>query len=717
MVNGSRRSRGGNDMPAGLPGNNPPLTPPGQPNVKIVTSPNTPFVSNVEKEIQQKRAPYRPINPLQQPDMPKTSLGEGPSGLQEQKQFSEPTQLKTGTPGMPGAPVVKFEMYQQQPVKKRTDYDELPKVMYPVNILGNEVKIPIPIQQNVYKINLPGPTGDHVQMNHVFETMLPGKEGRFTSSTLGERIQMYDYIRQILIQVNDGEDISLESAGQGQRSLMSYIKFMEINPNYYSPINHSPYKGLPHKMLIYRSCFPIRVDPITNNVACSRDSLGMNIRVYGLTISEHYSYYFRHSFYKEYDVWRELAYYEYIREYILKKKQCPNFVMLYAFFVSTNKSINFITLKKNIQSQRNVLTNETRKIERAHEMLSKEPVEKMDDLSIKVSNFSHITRLPDEIDPKLQAYSGRSLIMVTEAPDNNMYQWASKKYEREGAVSKMLAHGFYDDKVWMSILFQLMVGLYTMQLHGLYILNMSIEDNVYIKDLKNTTGKSMGYWKYIINGIPFYVPNYGYLVLIDTNFKDIIYPSQTIAPPKRLYKIYANGIYGKIYDEDSIRANIFTNYKNIINTNNFTKEHTRNNVTRPPSSIMFLIDQIMADQERNIGNVIIKYFGKLMHNRIGTIATETESNAFKDPGGEYKKGDMVGEILEEKKFKWCVVKEVTEDGDVSVITRNNSDTNQFIVKTLRRDVLYKYTMDKVDQTFNSDVSFADEDLLETYQVN
>ena len=211
------------------------------------------------------------------------------------------------------------------------------------------------------------------------------------------------------------------------------------------------------------------------------------------------SYKFRQLVYKEYDVWRELAYYEYVRENILKKKQSPNFPILYAFFLSPNRNINFFSLKKGTLTQKDLLSKEYQEFVMRHMLFTdgKPASDLIRPLTLPEAAKKVIAKLPDEIDPALQLYSGTTLILITEAPHHNLYQWASRIYEKEGIVEKMISHGFHDENVWIGVLFQIVAALYVMQVHGIYMRNMTIEDNVYIKDLQNY-GKAMGYWKYII---------------------------------------------------------------------------------------------------------------------------------------------------------------------------------------------------------------------------
>ncbi len=317
----------------------------------------------------------------------------------------------------------------------------------------------------------------------------------------------------------------------------------------------------------------------------------------------------------------------------------------------------------------------------------------------------------------MQAYSGTTLILVTEAPHHNLYQWASRIYEQEGIVKKMISHGYHNENVWLGILFQIVSALYVMQLYGIYIRCMTIEDNVYIKDLQ-TYGKSMGYWKYVVNGIPFYVPNYGYLVFIDSNFKDISSSGRTIDKCKREYKIYTSNIIGKKYPMDSIRKKVYENYRKIINTNAFTKEFTQSGVTRPPESIMKLIEAMMMDNETDLGVVISKYFRPLMNNRIGTLLRkDTEVPNIRDITGSFRNGEMAIEVIEEQVYKWCVVVRNKPDGFVEIITRDDPSCTNFITKDVRIETLKQYsTSERIEQNSNVEVNLSEEELLETYII-
>lgn len=615
-------------------------------------------------------------------------------------------------------PQIDLSKWNLDPQKRKFMKDVYPYLSAPTSAVswGPNVKMPV---QNVYNINLPGPTGGHVEMNKIYDIILPGKENKLTATTLGERLQTYDYVRQILVKIDDGEDISLDS--DGHNSLMSYIKFMELNPTYYNPIFSNPYKGLPYGLLVYRSCFPIRLDERSQSVVCAKDSIGLNIRLYSLSYAEYYSYKFRQDVSKEYDVWREVAYYEYVRENIIKKKQSPNFPLLYAFFLSPNRKIDFFSLKKKCLTQKDILTKEYQRFVEVHKLFSsvKPSNEIIRPMTLPEAAKNVIAKLPDEIDPQLQAYSGTTLILITEAPNHNMYQWASRIYENDGIVKKMISHGFYDENVWRGVIFQIISALYVMQIHGIFIKCMTIEDNIYIKDLQ-TFGKAKGYWKYIIDGVPYYIPNYGYIVMVDSNFKDIIPENKVLEKCKREYKIYTSNICGKKYPMENIRNNIFQNFRRIINTNAFSKEHTQNNVNRPPENIMKLIEKIMQDSEtKNIGNILFKYFTPLMNNRIGTLLRkDTEIPNIRDISVPFKKGDMAIEVVEDVVYKWCLVTSVAKDGEIEIITKEDAKCDDFITKKVRVETLKQYSSsEKIDQNTNKDVNLSEEELLETYIIS
>lgn len=708
---------------------------------KVVTQKpvaNNPFVTNTAKETRRfnkgEQNPQNPQNPQNQPgdnlEVTRSNIKNGPPGSVFKMEMYNPTP----------EPAPKLEAsYQQYILESKNPYLKhllAPTAAYTV---GPNYKMPI---QQVYNITMPGPTGGHIEMKNIIENILPGKDGKFASTTLGERLHANDYVRQIMLKTHDGEEIGLDS--DGHNNLMSYIKLMELNPNHYSLVSSNPYQGLPYGLLIYRSCFPIKYDQKSQSTLCAKDSIGINIRLYALNVAEYYSYHFRQPFYKDYDVWRELWLYEYLKEKIIKKKRCPNFVTMYAYFLSKNNKINYFSLKGNTLTQRELLSNEWKRVQEMQRYQININTNAINGVGyfnrpLTLANTladgnilgndrnpdairQVVNKLPDEFDESLKKYSGTTLVILTEGPTHNLYQWASREYENDGIVKKMIKHGFYGESTWLSVLFQVVAALNILQLEGIYINDMTIRDNVYVKDLQ-ITGANMGYWKYIINGITYYVPNYGYLAMIDTNFKDIEPTEITKTNRKRIYKLYKSGLGDKKYKPDVIHQKIYDNYKNIINPNNFTGEHIKNNFNKPPEKIMELLGQMYQDNaSNNIGDVFDTYFRPFMNNRIGTLLRkDTEIPNIRDVAGIHKIGDLVIETLAADLYKWgVVIDDNVEENKVRILTKN--DAEEFIEKEIDILNLRQYSpSEKIEQNYvpgkESNINFSEENLLETYVSN
>src|SRR5690606_8553454 len=86
--------------------------------------------------------------------------------------------------------------------------------------------IEMPVIKN-YTINVSGPMDDHAKLNAIYEDILPSKIYANTSNSIGERVNMYTFIRSVFIKHSDGEDINLSGGGN---SIISYLKFLDLNP-------------------------------------------------------------------------------------------------------------------------------------------------------------------------------------------------------------------------------------------------------------------------------------------------------------------------------------------------------------------------------------------------------------------------------------------------------------------------------------------------------
>jgi len=610
--------------------------------------------------------------------------------------------------------------------------------MYPMTVNLNKV----------YEINTNGPVDAHSKLNMIYEDLIPGKSVSTTFKTLGERLTQIQYIRTILFQNGDSTEINLD--GNSSNSLLSHMKFLELNPFNTNRFSDNPYKGMPDGFLIYRTCYPIKRSIPNGQVTCSKDSMALNVRIYRLNTGGYLLNKEKNNkkIY-EYNQWREIIFYEYIREYILKKKLCPNFVTLYGYYLCNKSGIKFdkiteINLGKPNQSGSMINPMNDLNIWEKKENDFVTNVVK----GLRQLNPGHIIqrletdKILHNIQPiqkplDLNAYSGEVIVALTESPTYTLYTWASKIYQQEGNTRRMINTGFHSDNIWKSLIFQLMVALYVMKLHNIYIKNFSIKNNVFIKDL-NIEGNIINYWKYRINGIDYYIPNYGYILLIDSNFKDFnlstlttvgtsaslplgttkttVGTSVSIGLPIKtdtgyLTKTTETITIETISDDNFLKRNIqptikedykldgaifdvgntlttdidnkfLQMFKEGINPNNFGPDFISEGGTPPDSSIMNILQQIYGDSETNIENYFIKYMNKFMNNRIGTYLKEQEIIHIRnDDLREFKKGQILVNEEGTGLYRFILFLE-TISGKAKILTKIKTSQNdpQYIDK-------------------------------------
>ena len=566
-----------------------------------------------------------------------------------------------------------------------------------------------------YNINVGGPDDDHQRVAMIYEDILPRKHFKNTNNTIGERITIHDFIRSVLIRQEDGEHINFSGGGTGNdtaENLLSHIKFLELNPYNTNKFSNNPYMGLPFGVMIYKSCYPIRYHSRGATSICAKNSVGVNIRIYRLSNGEYDINKNNNVGYYMYDIWREIAYYEYIREHIVKRKICPHFVSMYAYFIAINCGFDFEKLS--------IINN------------TKIKTEKKNIYNIEIINRKKVKT----VTKNMGAYSGHALIALTESPNYNLLGWASRIYQIDNNhlidIKKMVHTGYHDKKIWYSVLFQLMVSLYVLQINNIYFTNFSVADNVYIKDT-NIHGTTTSYWKYIVDGVEYYIPNYGYLVMIDSNFKDIDNGSTNFKQrrKKRQWKIHS-----KIFDNESnvslerIKSICFNAFKESLNPNIFSTDFRRDGGVPPPEEISSFLSKIYIEassgSNKNIGDYITKFMSRFVNNRVGTMLKEDELKNIREDDRvdhrAYKKGKIMVQKTEYGTYKFVIFLEhVDRDaykGMSKIITRNNK-SKEIEHSLVPRGSLINYA-DYVDihQNFSPETTNLSEDnLLEVYIIN
>jgi hypothetical protein len=615
-------------------------------------------------------------------------------------------------PFVPIGPSIQ-NMYAPNPYANQNLY--IPDNRYPYMFQPN--KIPV---INNYNIQLPGVMGDHVGLYRVFEDVLAGDEYSNTYNTLDERLRILDNLRSNLVRHNDGELIGISGGGKELRNLLSYVRMMELNPYHVEDDigRNNPYRDLPSNMLLFRSCYPLQIDSKTNAITCSKNSIGMNVRVYEMRVADFFAN--ELGLKKiDLDVWRDIYHYEYLREEILKKKVSQNFVMLYSYYLSNAEKLNFNKLR------------ELRKLD----MAPNKAVTDIDDLKKEFETLVQTAVADPRSGINITLPTDKVLVALTEGPNMPLVKWAMKQYQANGPINKMIFTGFHSENEWHSIIFQLVAALYTMEVHKFSFSTFKLRDNVFIKDLK-TSGNIVGYWKYIIEDIPYYIPNYGHLLMVDSSYKDvpgITYTTlmPTVAKSSVVYKIYSDNLNNIPYDPNYT----FDNFIEAINPSNWGAAFINKGGVKPPGSIMSKLHDI---HEKAVGDLaayraspstktftinkyIKEFFRNYIHNRVGTLLRVTEMpNLVKENPtvDECKPGKLfIKEIKKDSQYQCVMISETPDSvGNVKIFTKSSITDTTYKEESVSIGILYKYSpYEHLEQNYKPDeAKLSETDMLDIY---
>ena len=178
-----------------------------------------------------------------------------------------------------------------------------------------------PNVQKIYNVSLTNPVGNYTTINRIYEDELIGDSKNFTFATIFERTQLIDYLYNNIIKKTNGEEMDITG---GDNSFLEYIK-LENNPNPYSSSKY-PLTDLAKNFLIYRAGYPIKFDSNTRIIGMNKDSMGINVRIYMMTIGDYRAKTINNKINPDnFDLWREIKYYDTVRT-ILNKKISPNFI-------------------------------------------------------------------------------------------------------------------------------------------------------------------------------------------------------------------------------------------------------------------------------------------------------------------------------------------------------------------------------------------------------
>jgi hypothetical protein len=617
-----------------------------------------------------------------------------------------------------------------------------------------------------YNINIGGVSGSHVKTSMLFEDALPMKQISASFSTLGERNTMYEFIRSIMFSKGDGEDLPIDDSNY---NLLSHLKFMDMNPYNSSRLWKNPYRGLPYGFLLYRSCYPIRHDERNATTMCAKNSTGINVRIYRMTEGSYQVNKNERSM-NDHDLWRDMSFYDYVKDQIVKPKICPNFMIMYGYNITLDSKIDFETINTinrhksikndyidNSQRTSGMSANQTSffgqlmKSGKADNKIDKNRANRHKIITELVNNGSAgyplarsandlnnqykgincngqpgqivIEETKEKLENDLNTYRGKVLVCLTEAPNYSIMDWARKQYRADGNVKRMINTGYHPAHVWESVLFQLLAALYTMQIKGIVIDKFNLKRNVFIKDIESHN-KATTYWRYVIEGVEYYVPNYGYLVMVDTNYRDCdeVIDCNEDANPDRLPRKIDGSIFSTTkLKPDEIFNKVFEIFKSTIDPNQFEADFVKDDGIKPPEAIMKLLTTIkrnIGEDNKSISSYIRSNMTMYLNNRVGTQLTVDEIPKVTKGGvKEFRNGELVVMADENNRDKFVIYVN-KKDGDIArIITRDGiTKKSNIIEKDVSISSLNKYA-DIPIQSFDDKGASLNAEPIEEYVIS
>jgi hypothetical protein len=519
----------------------------------------------------------------------------------------------------------------------------------PIGVPGQMVYDPMqqgpfykPQISNTYNVHVGELFGNVSGVAQIYEDILPKKNINTSFIKISERLILYDYMRSIFTQDGLGSDIHVGTNKynvhvKGVADMLARVKFEQITPyrDYTNPIDTRLF--ISNVKITMRACHPIMYDSRDNKVMCSDNSTSIMITLIPERETGNNNF-----------VQNHVQFRIFVTDTFIKQQICPHFVITYAIY-SINGGTDFNELYKK--------------------------------------------KFGTHPDPK---FKQNAVIVLSEAPTFSLRMWHTHHYGRENNhVLKMIYNGSHSLNVWKSVIFQIMVAIYTMDIYRISlteiptsahdqvvttdVVTWNSADSVYIKKTSGsdhtTTDQMISCWKYIVNDIEYYVPNYGYVVMID--------PDACTVDWDESYKASKNILFLKGILQDC---------------QTFDKS----------TGLSRYCDHIMGtlDQTGSIYSSIFEVYREYLNNRIGTSLHDIElvNVADNEAGGEFNRGELL--VLANNKFGLCL-------GGGNII---DSITGDIIISASQR--LRKYSMKysiMQNQTSNH-IRLNDDNIIETYRI-
>jgi hypothetical protein len=574
---------------------------------------------------------------------------------------------------MPMTYSVNFNIPNANPYIPISAQTPIPMTTIPMPISGYPLYTPY--QPDIIKnYDVKISTGDLGNIKHIYEDMVPKNNSIYDRyASINERLNIANYYNSI---IGKYYDISVEEtinkvnnkniSNLNLSNLLGHIKINNINPYHYSNITDIPLRTLPYNFVLFTTCFPIQFKNF--NIKCSEDSLRSNLRIYKISDLNDKQII---------DVRNELIYYNKVTN-LVKKYNIPNFVMLYGTFTSLC-NIDFNTL--NIISENN-----------------NDPQSKK-----LLDSTLYNLKKKDKIH--------QCLLMLTESVNYNLIAWTSKKYEEDKDkfyISKVTSTGLRSTEVWKSIIFQLLVVMYILDKNKIGFRDFSFQNNIFIKKIDITTPNNK-YWKYKLNNMEYYVPNQGFIIMLDSNFIDPQY-NNFIESRNKLFLDKEYNIYLKKHMFNSI-----FNYDK-----NFGLSFIKNNGIPLDKNIEDIFKKIQSKKDKinnddfYIDIIIELYYKEYGYNKLGqlVLVSETSDLVLFPYDTTFNKGDLV---LYHKYSNYYIISYYDEPNDSGHNIKTNIDSLDIYDENKIELKDCKVTSDIIIKFQPKDI--IDKQVIETYEIN
>ena len=543
--------------------------------------------------------------------------------------------------------------YPSRQPPQQNQLQDKPFIIKPTETIlqPDKINLMAPVFNNI-TLNPNDPFQNHAAIAPVVEMMLPINNISSVTNTLKDRKLLINFIKSTLLFNTDG--LIVDKNKYSIKRLFRTIKTVKLNP-YVNPSTYgkqSPY-DLPNNYIIYKSCFPIK--NINNVIKCDKNSTFLNIKMYCITRGELINR-LDASKISQSKALSEIAYYTYIKNNIIN--ECPNFVLLCGYNYYNDPDLDFDAYKTSKVHNTPKVNIDIKEIEELNSAILVSTVKYYNSLGYndilsaipikekrKIYNSPYVKQLSDgnpirdkvityllmkyfvtndktlakQVSAKInstaldKAYMNDFILAITESPSYNIYDWASTSYIDKIGVQSMVSTGMHSPYKWYSVIFQMLAAFSELLVHNIYIPDFSLANNVFIKVIPDIPTPPR-VWKYNVNNIDYYVPNYGDFVMIDSSYTDTV----------------ENGGRISISDNEKNNKKMYELLTECLNPMNFVSSIfiTKGGIT-PDSEVMKLFGNLYSFCKSNYNKNVFKdainnNIFIFCNNRVGTYLTDDE---------------------------------------------------------------------------------------------